>query len=204
MIRAVEHVAANSNPDKCPAPVYPEYAFIGRSNVGKSSLINMVVDRKGLARISGTPGKTQTINHYIVNDAWFLVDLPGYGYAKVSKVQREKWVRFTTRYLKTRANLMTLFVLIDGRIPPQESDISFINFLGSIGIPFLIAITKTDKVPAPQLKKYRQAFEEALRPTWSEIPRFIATSAAKKRGRAEILEYIQETNLLFRTPAPNP
>ncbi|MFA5217625.1 MAG: ribosome biogenesis GTP-binding protein YihA/YsxC [Bacteroidales bacterium] len=204
LIRVVEHIAANSNPNKCPEPVLPEYAFIGRSNVGKSSLINMLVNHKGLARTSGTPGKTQTINHFLVDNSWYIVDLPGYGYAKVSKVQREKWLRFTTRYLRTRANLMTLFVLIDGRIPPQESDVNFINFLGAEQIPFIIAITKTDKVPSPQLKKNRQAVEEALKPTWMELPRFIYTSAARKRGREEILEFIQQTNLLFRPAGPNP
>ncbi len=203
VVQSVEHIAANTNPAKCPVPDKPEYAFIGRSNVGKSSLINMLVNRKGLARISGTPGKTQTINHFLVNKSWFMVDLPGYGYAKVSKTQRDKWIVFTTRYLKTRENLMTLFILVDGRINPQELDINFINYIGSIEIPFLILITKTDKIPSAQVKKNITAFQESLKPTWAELPRFIITSAIRKTGRKEVLDFINETNLLFKQSKVN-
>lgn len=197
IIHSVEHLAANTDPRKCPAPDRPEYAFIGRSNVGKSSLINMLVNRKGMARISGSPGKTQTINHYLINNEWYIVDLPGYGYAKVAKTKRERWMGFTDHYLQVRPNLMCLFVLVDGRIEPQVVDINFINHLGQSGIPFVIVFTKTEKTSAPQLKKSLGVYQTTLSETWQELPRIMVTSAHKRTGRAELLAFIQQTNLLF-------
>jgi GTP-binding protein len=196
-IHSVEHITANTDPGKCPPPDKPEYAFIGRSNVGKSSLINMLVNRKGLARISGSPGKTRTINHYLVNQEWYIVDLPGYGYAKVAKTERGKWVGFTDKYLRDRTNLMCLFVLVDGRIEPQSIDLDFINHLGRIEIPFLIVLTKTEKIPVSQLKKNIAVFQSALSETWVELPRMVVTSAVSRTGRSELMLFIQQTNLLF-------
>lgn len=203
-IKTVTFISAGNNPDKCPAPDKPEYAFIGRSNVGKSSLLNMIAGRKSMARISVSPGKTQTINHYLVNDTWFLVDLPGYGYAKVSKTMREKWEGFTTKYLIERPNLMCLFQLIDSRIEPQALDISFSNFLGKEKIPFVLAFTKSDKVTTNILNKNIAAYTREMSKTWETLPRQFVTSSQNKKGREELLEFIQQTNLLFNRPATSP
>jgi len=203
-IKTVTFVSAGNNPDKCPAPDLPEYAFIGRSNVGKSSLLNMIAGRKSLARISVSPGKTQSINHYLVNDAWYLVDLPGYGYAKVSKTMREKWSGFTSKYLIERPNLMCLFQLIDSRIEPQAIDLSFSNFLGAEKIPFVLAFTKSDKVTTNILNKNISAYCAQMSKSWETLPRQFITSANNKTGREELLAFIQQTNLLFNRPGSNP
>lgn len=194
---SVKFVSAGNDPSKGPAPDKPEYAFIGRSNVGKSSLLNMIAGRKSLARISVSPGKTQSINHYLVDDSWYLVDLPGYGYAKVSKSMREKWSEFTVRYLLERDNLMCLFQLIDSRIEPQEVDIRFSNFLGEKGIPFVLVFTKTDKVTSNELSKNKAAYCRELSKTWESLPDQYITSARSGAGRQELLAFIQQTNHLF-------
>jgi GTP-binding protein len=203
IIKTVTFISAGNDPGKCPVPDRPEYAFIGRSNVGKSSLLNMIAGRKSLARISVSPGKTQTINHYLVNDAWYLVDLPGYGYAKVSKTMREKWTGFTSKYLMERPNLMCLFQLIDIRIEPQAIDLSFSNFLGKEGIPFVVAFTKSDKVTPNLLNKNRAAYCKEMSKTWEQLPRQFVTSSRNKKGREELLEFIQQTNLLFNRQGSN-
>lgn len=164
----------------------------------------MIVGRKSLARISVSPGKTQSINHYLVNDSWYLVDLPGYGYAKVSKKMRESWEGFTSKYLIDRINLMCLFQLIDSRIEPQASDLAFSNFLGKEKIPFVLAFTKTDKVTANILNKNISAYCREMSKTWENLPRQFITSAQNKTGREELLEFIQQTNLLFNRHATNP
>lgn len=197
IIKTVTFISAGHDPAKCPSPDRPEYAFIGRSNVGKSSLLNMIAGRKSLARISVSPGKTQSINHYLVNDSWYLVDLPGYGYAKVSKTMREKWSGFTGKYLKSRPNLMCLFQLIDSRIEPQAIDLDFSNFLGEEKIPFVLAFTKSDKVTANILNKNISAYCREMSKTWEQLPRQFITSSHSKLGREELLTFIQQTNLLF-------
>lgn len=204
IIKTVTFISAGIDPAKCPNPDRPEYAFIGRSNVGKSSLLNLIAGRKSLARISVSPGKTQTINHYLVNDAWYLVDLPGYGYAKVSKTMREKWIGFTSKYLIDRTNLMCLFQLIDSRIEPQALDLSFSNFLGEQRIPFVLAFTKSDKVTTNILNKNISAYCKEMSKTWEQIPRQFITSSQNKKGREELLEFIRQTNLLFNRQGMNP
>ena len=199
-IKTVIFISAGNDPDKCPSPDKPEYAFIGRSNVGKSSLLNMIAGRKSLARISVSPGKTQTINHYLVNDSWYLVDLPGYGYAKVSKTMREKWMGFTSKYLTGRPNLMCLFQLIDSGIEPQAIDLNFSNFLGQERIPFVLAFTKSDKVTTNILNRNISAYRKEMSKTWEQLPRQFITSSQNKIGRGELLEFIQQTNLLFNWP----
>ncbi len=187
---------------QCPAPTLPEYAFIGRSNVGKSSLINMLTGRKSLAKVSVTPGKTQTINHFIINDKWYLVDLPGYGYAKVSKTQRRTWEQFIQNYLVKRDNLQCVFLLIDSRIPPQQSDLEFANWLGERLIPFVIVFTKIDD------KKYQpkniEVFKAAMLQTWENLPEMLLTSAEKKKGKDELLDFIEEVNKKFVTDLKPP
>jgi GTP-binding protein len=200
IIRSATFVCSNTNPAKCPTPDKPEYAFIGRSNVGKSSLINLLTQRKGLAKISGSPGKTRTINHFLVNNEWYLVDLPGYGYARISKTERETFPAFTKSYLKKRDNLMCLFVLIDSRLEPQESDLNFITFLGAEQIPFMLVFTKTDKLTVNILNKNLQAFRKSLMANWEELPGEFSTSSVSGKGRKEILNFIQQTNLLFNHP----
>jgi GTP-binding protein len=203
-IKTVTFVSAGDNPQKCPDPDRPEYAFIGRSNVGKSSLLNMIVGRRSLARISVSPGKTQTINHYLVNNSWYLVDLPGYGYARVSKTMREKWSGFITKYLIERPNLMCLFQLIDSRIEPQAIDLSFSNFLGQEKIPFVLAFTKSDKVTTNILNKNISAYGREMSKSWEKLPRQFITSSQNKTGREELLKFIEQTNLLFNHSDTNP
>lgn len=164
----------------------------------------MIVGRKSLARISVSPGKTQTINHYLVNDSWYLVDLPGYGYAKVSKSLREKWTGFTSGYLKERPNLMCLFQLIDSRIEPQSIDLSFSNFLGKERIPFVLVFTKSDKVTTNILNKNISAYCKEMAKTWEQLPQQFITSSQNKKGRDELLQFIQQTNLLFNRQDLNP
>lgn len=172
----------------------PEYAFIGRSNVGKSSLINTLLDRKNVARTSNTPGKTQTINLYVIDHLWNIVDLPGYGYARISKLQREKWKKMIDAYLLKRKNLINVFLLIDSRIPPQEQDVTFANWLGENSIPFCFVFTKGDKLKATQESDNIKAFHNVMMESWESLPSSFVSSSISKRGKAEILEFILNTN----------
>ena len=180
-----------------PAEVYPEYAFIGRSNVGKSSLINMLVEKKNLAKTSSTPGKTRSINHFLINENWYLVDLPGYGYAKVSKKERNQWRKLIFDYLQKRRNLMLLFVLIDSRIEPQKNDLEFINSLGHKALPFMIIFTKSDKINKNKLIHNISLFKKEMLKTWEELPQIIISSAITGQGREEILSIIYNLNQDF-------
>lgn len=197
-IKSAEFILSNTDYRKCPAPEKPEYAFIGRSNVGKSSLINMLCGKKGLAKTSSTPGKTLLINHFLVNNIWYLVDLPGYGFAKVSKDEREKLENMIRGYLQNRKNLLSVFVLIDCRIPPQQKDLDFINGLGEKFIPFSIVFTKADKLSRTKLEASVKSFKEKLLQTWNELPPTFITSAEIKTGRDEVLNYIEKTNRVFK------
>jgi GTP-binding protein len=198
LIKTAQFLMSNTDVLKCPNPDKPEYAFIGRSNVGKSSLINMLTNHSGLAKISSTPGKTQLINHFIINEKWYLVDLPGYGYAKVSKEKRAGWNGFTKEYILNRSNLMTVFVLIDSRIEPQKNDLEFITQLGVNQIPFVLIFTKTDKQSPAKTTKNIDLFKTKMAETWEEFPQMISTSAVLKSGHDEILNFIEQTNKLFR------
>jgi len=190
IIRKAEFVKSSPSLKECPKPDLPEYAFIGRSNVGKSSLINMLCMNGGLAKISATPGKTRLINHYRINESWYLVDLPGYGYAKVSKKLRKDFDKTLFNYLGKRKTLYCVFVLIDSRIPPQANDLEFVNRLGELQIPFVIVFTKTDKTTQKQLNDNTMAFKNEMLKTWEELPTCFYSSSATKRGREEILEFI--------------
>jgi GTP-binding protein len=190
IIKKAEFVISNTNPDKCPTTGLPEFAFIGRSNVGKSSLINMLVNRKNLAKTSGTPGKTQTINHFIINDAWYLVDLPGYGYASVGKTAKQAWPVMIENYIKKRTTLQNTFVLIDCRLDPQPNDLDFINWIGKNQLPFSIVFTKTDKLSKAALNKSASTWAQKLKLTWEELPPVFFTSSEKKTGRDELLDFI--------------
>ena len=196
-IKTAEFVMSNTRVDLCPEPTKPEYAFIGRSNVGKSSLINMLTNNKNLAKTSGRPGKTQLINHFIVNDEWYLVDLPGYGYAKASKKSREQWSSFITRYMLERESLLYVFLLIDSRIPEQKIDLEFMEFLGTKGVPFVIVYTKMDKLSSSAYSKNIAAYKRELLKTWEELPMMIGTSAIGKNGKEEVLRIIEQTNKDF-------
>lgn len=189
-----------SSPDvkKCPSPDLPEYAFIGRSNVGKSSLLNMLTGKKRIARTSSTPGKTRLINHFIINENWYLVDLPGYGYARVPKTIKQAWEQIAVDYILMRKNLMSLFMLIDSRLPPQKPDLLFLNFLGTHQVPFVILFTKSDKLNKQQLNSNLVTYQEQLKKTWEFLPPFITTSAIKKTGREEIISFIEKTNKLWK------
>ncbi len=191
-----------SSPDyrKCPEPKKPEYAFIGRSNVGKSSLINMLTNNKKLAKTSSSPGKTQLINHFTINNNWYLVDLPGYGYAKTSKSNRNKWHKMISDYLINRPNLMCTFVLVDSRISPQDIDVEFINSLGEMHIPFVIVFTKKDKISGIKLEELVESYKKVLSETWEDIPSFFYTSAEKKLGKDEIIDFIESANKNFEIP----
>lgn len=186
--------------EDCPNPDKPEYAFIGRSNVGKSSLINMLVSKPDLARVSANPGKTITINHYLINDAWYLVDLPGYGYARRSKTMRQLWEQSLESYLRERHNLQAIFVLVDARIEPQPSDLEFINFLGKLEVPFAIVFTKIDKLNQSMRAKNMQAFTNKVLEFWEVLPPVFQTSATEKRGRQQLLGFINEVNSRFVKP----
>ncbi|HAH60218.1 MAG TPA: YihA family ribosome biogenesis GTP-binding protein [Bacteroidales bacterium] len=189
-----------SSPDylKCPKPDKAEYAFIGRSNVGKSSLINALLNRKNLARTSGTPGKTRLINHFLVNASWYLVDLPGYGYARISKKEREKWEVMIRQYLINRPNLMHTFVLIDVRIEPKPIDIEFINWFGENQLPLKLVFTKADKLTRPALDRNMAAFKKALSAWWDELPEFFVTSAENGEGCEALLQFIASQNKQFQ------
>jgi GTP-binding protein len=188
-----------SSPDvlKCPAADKPEYAFIGRSNVGKSSLINMLTSRKKLAKISSTPGKTMLINHFIINKMWYLVDLPGYGFAKRSKTERLKWEKMIKKYILTRTNMLTLFLLIDLRIEPQQIDLDFMEWLGMSNIPFAITFTKADKLKPNQVIVNLERYKNELLQNWDELPSIMVTSSSSGLGREEVLNYIEKTNIIF-------
>jgi GTP-binding protein len=193
-INSAEFVISNTDIEKCPKERIPEYAFIGRSNVGKSSLINMLTSRKSLAKTSGKPGKTQLINHFKINDHWFLVDLPGYGYAKVSKKDRSIFAKFIYDYLEKRENLICTFVLVDSRHEPQKIDLSFMEWLGQKGIPFVIVFTKMDKLSSSQLNKNLSKYKTKMLETWEELPQSFMSSAESKLGKMEILKFIDTTN----------
>ena len=188
-----------SSPDylQCPKPDMPEYAFIGRSNVGKSSLINMICNNEKLAKTSGTPGKTQLINHFLINKKWYVVDLPGYGFAKVSLTQRKKWEKMIEDYLRKRETLMNVFILIDSRHPPQKIDLEFVDQLGKWEVPFCIVFTKSDKENQRTVSANVKAFLEKMRATWQFLPQHFVTSAVKKTGRDKILQLIGEMNKEF-------
>ncbi len=193
-IKEAQFIISNSDVAKCPAADRPEYAFIGRSNVGKSSLINMLAGKKALAKTSGRPGKTQLINHFLINKEWYLVDLPGYGYAKVPKAARQKWEKFLKRYILKRENLYCLFVLIDARHEAQKVDLNFMEWLGISGIPFSIIFTKTDKLKPEELEANLKAYEEKLFETWDTMTGYFASSAESGAGKDEILEFIENVN----------
>ncbi|MFY7786895.1 MAG: ribosome biogenesis GTP-binding protein YihA/YsxC [Thermoflexibacteraceae bacterium] len=197
IIKSAKFVMSNTDYRKCPPPEKPEYAFIGRSNVGKSSLINMLVNVKGLAKTSSTPGKTQLINHFAINDAWYLVDLPGYGYAKVSKVDRAKFEKMIDGYLNNRSNLLCTFVLIDVRHEPQTNDMNFMRMLGEKGIPFCIVFTKADKEKKATVQKKIDFYGKVMKQYWAELPKMFVTSSETQEGREEILTYINTLNESF-------
>jgi GTP-binding protein len=191
-ITSAEFIISNTQVSKCPSPDKPEFAFIGRSNVGKSSLINMLTQRKNLAKTSSTPGKTQTINHFLINQKWYLVDLPGYGYATVSKTTKEGWSQMITSYFKQRENVSCTFILIDSRLEPQKKDIDFINWLGGLGIPIALVLTKIDKIKQSELARSKKNFETRLLKDWEELPPIFITSAEKKTGRDHLLDFIED------------
>ncbi len=187
-------VKSSSKVSECPEPDKPEYAFIGRSNVGKSSLINMLTSRKELAKTSGKPGKTQLINHFLINDEWYLTDLPGYGFAKTSKKMRTAWGKMIEQYLLKRPNLVATFLLIDGRHPPMKIDLDFIRWLAENQIPFFIVFTKTDKISHKRYQENLLAYQKTLEKEWEEIPRMFRTSSRKAWGREELTGLIAEIN----------
>ena len=197
IIKSAEFICSNTRTDKLPSPVLPEYAFIGRSNVGKSSLINMLLQRKGLAKTSQNPGKTQLINHFRVNEDWYLVDLPGYGYARTSKANRGEWERFIRYYLRHRESLQCVFVLIDSRVEPQKNDIDFCNWLGETGIPFLLIFTKADKQSAVKTDQTIAKFRKELLKSFEEVPKIFITSSENTLGREAVLSSISELNQAF-------
>ena len=193
-IKSAKFVISNTDVRKCPEGNLPEYAFIGRSNVGKSSLINMLTNHKGLAMTSATPGKTLLINHFLINEEWYLVDLPGYGFAQRGMAQREQLRQIIESYILGREQLVCLFVLIDCRHPAQKIDLEFMEWLVENGVPFTIIFTKTDKIGRGRLKENIKAYQEAMLGTWEELPPMMCSSSENKEGREEILDYIEEIN----------
>jgi GTP-binding protein len=196
-IKSAEFVISNTDVRKCPEGNLPEYAFIGRSNVGKSSLINMLTNRKDLAMTSQTPGKTRLINHFLINKTWYLVDLPGYGYAHQGKEGRERIRRIIEDYILEREQLVNLFVLLDCRHEPQQIDLEFMEWLGESGIPFSVIFTKTDKISRGRLQANLKVYHARLLETWEELPPILFSSAEKKEGKEEILRHIEEINALL-------
>ena len=190
---------SNSAVDKCPNQPLPEYAFIGRSNVGKSSLINMLVQRKSLAKTSGRPGKTQLINHFVINKNWYLVDLPGYGYARVSKKSKKTFQKFITQYFEQRRQLVLAFVLVDIRHEPQPIDVEFMAYLGHQQIPFHIIFTKADKLKPMAQTEAEKKYEQELLNHWEEMPQYFITSSSNGQGREELLQYIDQLNQSLKT-----
>ena len=196
-IKSAEFVISNTDYKLCPKEIHPEYAFIGRSNVGKSSLINSLVDRKNLAKTSGKPGKTQLINHFKINDNWFLVDLPGYGYASTSKTNREMFIGMINKYLLNRKNLICLFILLDIRHKPQLIDLEFMKKMEQDRIPFVMVFTKSDKISQTQISKNIKHYKTEMLKEWGSLPEIFITSSEKKKGRSKILKFIEEYNKGF-------
>lgn len=194
LIKSAEFVMSNSDVTKCPKSRLPEYAFIGRSNVGKSSLINMLTSRKSLAKTSGRPGKTQLINHFLINKNWHLVDLPGYGYAKVSKSSKKVFQKFITEYFGLREQLVSAFILVDIRHDPQPIDLEFMQWLGENGVPFSIIFTKADKLKPNAILRHVEDYKNVLLETWEDIPNYFITSSSKDIGKDDVLNYIEELN----------
>ena len=192
-------LCSNTDWKKCPKPNLPEYAFIGRSNVGKSSLINTLTNHKKLAKTSGKPGKTQLINHFIINDTFYLADLPGYGYAKVSKKLREEFQKFTLNYLEKRTNLISLFLLIDLRVKPQKIDMEFMEYCATKEIPFTICFTKSDKLKKAEISGNLENYKTHLLKEWESFPNYFTTSSINKLGIDEILSFIEKYNLAFKS-----
>jgi len=197
-IKKAEYIAGYTDPDKLPQEPVPEYAFIGRSNVGKSSLINMLTGKKNLAKTSSTPGKTQLINLFKVNDDWYLTDLPGYGYAKTSKSKRRDFQKMIRDYLKKRRNLVNVFVLVDSRLEPQKIDLEFMEWLGRNRIPFSIVFTKLDKLSSNQVAKNIKRYQRKMAEKWESMPKTFKTSAVTGIGRKEILDYVEKLNELIK------
>lgn len=198
-ITTAEFVKSSPQVGQCPRPDKPEFAFIGRSNVGKSSLINMLTGKKDLAKTSAQPGKTQLINHFLINSDWYLVDLPGYGYAKISMSSRKMWQKMINNYLLQRENLLSVFVLVDSRLEPQKIDLEFINFLGENGVPLTIIFTKTDKQTAKKTAESVERFKQALSEYWEELPDILQTSSQNANGRDEVLDKIESIIPFFKT-----
>lgn len=194
LIRNAKYTASYTDVEKCPAAETPEFAFIGRSNVGKSSLINMLVNSKHLVKVSETPGKTQTLNYFLINDSFYFVDLPGYGFARVSKTERKNWRKMIENYLTKRKQLLCVFVLVDSRHEPQQIDIDFINNLGEWQVPFVVVFTKTDKISRNESIRNMKLTENVLKQNWESLPPFFRTSAVTREGQKELLGYID--NLL--------
>ena len=197
-IKSAEFVISNTDYKLCPKEIHPEYAFIGRSNVGKSSLINALVNRKNLAKTSGKPGKTQLINHFKINDSWFLVDLPGYGYASTSKTNREMFKEMINKYLLNRKNLICLFVLLDIRHNPQSIDLEFMGKMGQEKIPFVMIFTKSDKISQTQISKNIKLYKTEMLKQWEYLPDMFITSSENQNGISEILKFIEEYNKGFK------
>lgn len=191
-IKSAEFIISNTEVSKCPRDGKAEFAFIGRSNVGKSSLINMLTSKKGLAKTSGTPGKTQLINHFLINEHWYLVDLPGYGYAKVSRSQRSSFERFISDYLTKRETLYNIFVLLDARLEPQKIDLEFMNWCGEKGLPFSMVFTKIDKLSSTALQKNLAKYKKEMLKFWAELPPVFTTSSESGFGKEPLLNYIEQ------------
>lgn len=199
MIKEVKFIKSSPDTKSCPEGNEPEYAFVGRSNVGKSSLINYLTGNKKLAKTSGTPGVTKLINHFMVDDSWYLVDLPGYGYAKIAKNVRSKFDKLIKDYLLQRKTLVCLFQLIDCRHEPQRNDLDFITWLGQNVVPFVLCFTKTDKLSSNELQKSLKTYKNVLLKQWESLPKIFITSTTSNRGKEEILSFIEETNKLLKT-----
>jgi len=199
-IKSAEFICSNTQISKLPPPVKPEYAFIGRSNVGKSSLINMLTGKKGLAKTSQTPGKTQLINHFLINESWYIVDLPGYGYARISKSKKEDWNKFIRTYLDKRESLQCVMALIDSRLEPQKIDLEFCNWLGEKGLAFVLIFTKADKQSALKTEQNVSKFIAALLKSFDEAPGYFITSSEVMTGRDDILNFIDGVNKNFTVP----
>ena len=200
LVKSAEFVCSNTQISKLPPPVKPEYAFIGRSNVGKSSLINMLTGKRSLAKTSQTPGKTQLINHFLINESWYIVDLPGYGYARVSKGKKADWDKFIHTYLDKRESLQCVLVLIDSRLEPQKIDLEFCNWLGEKGLAFVLVFTKADKQSGLKTEQNVDKFKKALSASFEEVPQYFITSSETQAGRDEILGFISEVNKHFTVP----
>jgi GTP-binding protein len=194
LIKSAEFVTSNTDVAKCPKDRLPEYAFIGRSNVGKSSLINMLMQRKNLAKTSGRPGKTQLINHFLINKNWYLVDLPGYGYARVSKSSKKVFQKFITKYFERREQMILAFVLVDCRLEPQPIDLEFMQWMGESQVPFSIIFTKADKLKPNALKRNIEVYQQKMLEVWEEMPQYFITSSSNSEGRDELLGFLGKLN----------